>query len=46
MLKNGRVYLPDVPGLNVRLPEELNNKYPYQPGTGEFNSVKGKVLST
>ncbi len=46
ILKDGRVYLPDVPGLNVKLPEEVINKYPYQPGTGEFNSVKGKVLRT
>ncbi len=45
-LKDGRVYLPDTPGLGVRLPEDFINQYPFQPGTGEFNSVKGKVLST
>ncbi len=46
VLKDGRITLSDAPGLGVRLPEEFINKYPLQPGTGEFNSVKGKVLST
>jgi L-alanine-DL-glutamate epimerase-like enolase superfamily enzyme len=46
VLKNGRIYLTDAPGLGIRLPEDFINQYPLQPGSGEFNSVKGKVLST
>jgi galactonate dehydratase len=45
-MKNGRLSLSNAPGLGVRLPKDLAKKYPYQPGTGEFNSVKGKVLTT
>jgi len=26
--------------------DEIKRRYPFQPGTGEFNSVPGKVLST
>jgi hypothetical protein len=28
------------------LTEEIKARYPFQPGTGEFNSVPGKILST
>lgn len=43
-LKDGRVKLADTPGLGVHLPEGFIEKYPFQPGSGEFCSVKGKVL--
>ena len=45
-LKDGRIRLADTPGLGIKLTPEIINKYPYQPGTGEFCSVKGKILST
>ncbi len=32
-IRNGRVYLPRTPGLGVRLPEDLEEKYPYRPGS-------------
>ena len=43
-LKEGRLRLADTPGLGIKLTKEFINKYPFQAGTGEFNSVKGKVL--
>jgi L-alanine-DL-glutamate epimerase-like enolase superfamily enzyme len=45
-LKDGRLRLADTPGLGVKLPDDFINRYPFQPGTGEFNSVTGKVLTT
>ncbi len=46
ILENGHLKLSHVPGLGVHLPPGFIDKYPYQPGTGEFNSVEGKMLST
>lgn len=46
VLKDGRLHLADTPGLGIKLPTDVINKYPFQSGTGEFNSVKGKVLLT
>ncbi|MCL1854666.1 MAG: mandelate racemase/muconate lactonizing enzyme family protein [Clostridia bacterium] len=43
-LKDGYVYPPDKPGLGIELSEAVKAKYPFQPGSGEFNSVPGKVL--
>ncbi|MSU23266.1 MAG: mandelate racemase/muconate lactonizing enzyme family protein [Opitutus sp.] len=44
VLEKGRLRLADTPGLGVRLPDGFLEKYPFQPGSGEFNSVQGKVL--
>ncbi len=46
LLKEGYVLPPDRPGLGVILTDEIKARYPFQPGTGEFNSVPGKILST
>jgi len=46
VMKDGYVLPPQAPGLGVRLTEEIKAKYPFVPGTGEFNSVPGKILST
>ncbi len=46
VLKDGFILPPDRPGLGVVLTDEIKRKYPFQPGTGEFNSVPGKILST
>ena len=45
VLENGRMRLSDAPGLGVRLPEGFVEKYPFEPGSGEFNSVEGKMLT-
>ncbi|HYF36082.1 MAG TPA: mandelate racemase/muconate lactonizing enzyme family protein [Prosthecobacter sp.] len=43
-LENGRLRLPSTPGLGIRLPEGFLDRHPFQPGSGEFNSVQGKIL--
>ncbi|MGE0756689.1 MAG: mandelate racemase/muconate lactonizing enzyme family protein [Pirellulaceae bacterium] len=44
VLDNGRICLADTPGLGVQLPPDFLDRYPFQPGSGEFNSVPGKIL--
>lgn len=44
VLENGRLRLASTPGLGVRLPTEFIERHPFEPGSGEFNSVKGKTL--
>lgn len=44
VLENGRLRLSSAPGLGVHLPDGFCERYPFQPGSGEFNSVQGKVL--
>jgi len=44
IMKDGMVYPPEKPGLGIILTNEIKNKYPFEPGSGEFNSVPGKVL--
>ena len=46
IIKDGHVLPPDRPGFGVILTDEIKARYPFQPGTGEFNSVPGKILST
>ncbi|MEO6003181.1 MAG: mandelate racemase/muconate lactonizing enzyme family protein [Opitutus sp.] len=46
LIKDGYAFPPDRPGLGVILTDEIKARYPFQPGTGEFNSVPGKILST
>lgn len=43
-IENGRVKIADTPGLGVRLPDGFIEKHPFEPGSGEFNSVQGKIL--
>jgi galactonate dehydratase len=45
-MKDGYILPPEVPGLGVRLTDEIKATYPFVPGTGEFNSVPGKILET
>ncbi len=45
VMENGMVLPPDQPGLGIVLTEEVKNGYPFVRGSGEFNSVPGKVLS-
>jgi L-alanine-DL-glutamate epimerase-like enolase superfamily enzyme len=44
VIENGRIRLADTPGLGVRLPDGFLERYPFEPGSGEFNSVEGKIL--
>jgi galactonate dehydratase len=44
VIKDGYVLPPDRPGLGIVLTEEIKNRYPFVPGSGEFNSVPGKIL--
>ncbi len=46
MVKDGYLHLSDTPGLGVKITDDIKNRYPFQPGTGEFNSVPGKKLIT
>ncbi len=46
ILKDGYALPPDRPGLGIVLTDEIKRRYPFVPGTGEFNSVPGKILST
>jgi L-alanine-DL-glutamate epimerase-like enolase superfamily enzyme len=42
--ENGDVLPPEKPGLGITLTDEIKSRYPFVPGSGEFNSVPGKVL--
>jgi L-alanine-DL-glutamate epimerase-like enolase superfamily enzyme len=46
IMKDGYVLPPDRPGLGFVLTEETRRRYPFIPGSGEFNSVPGKILTT
>ncbi len=43
-MDRGYVLPPEQPGLGIRLTDAVKNRYPFVPGSGEFNSVPGKVL--
>jgi galactonate dehydratase len=45
-MKDGFVLTPDKPGLGIKLTDETKNRFPFVPGSGEFNSVPGKILNT
>lgn len=44
-MEDGYVLAPEQPGLGIELTEATIERYPFVPGTGEFNSVPGKVLT-
>jgi hypothetical protein len=43
-MKDGYAFPPDRPGLGIILNDEIKNRYPFIPGTGEFNGVPGKYM--
>ena len=43
-MKNGEILVPEMPGLGVILPDQLIERFPFEPGSGEFNSVPGKIM--
>ena len=44
-MRDGRVLPPESPGLGIRLPLELRERFAFVPGSGEFNPVPGKPLT-
>lgn len=44
-LEGGHVLAPERPGLGIELTDATIERFPFIPGTGEFNSVPGKVLA-
>jgi galactonate dehydratase len=44
VIKDGHVLPPDRPGLGIVLTDQIKKRYPFKPGSGEFNSVPGKIL--
>lgn len=43
-MKDGYVLPPENPGLGIVLTDKLKAEFPFVPGSGEFNSVPGKIL--
>ena len=44
-MKDGYVLPPEKPGLGINLSEDTIRRFPFKQGTGEFNSVPGKILT-
>lgn len=44
-MKDGYVLPPETPGLGIVLTDEIKARFPFVPGSGEFNSVPGKILT-
>lgn len=45
-LRDGYLMAPERPGLGIELTEDTMRRFPFVPGSGEFNSVPGKILTT
>ena len=45
-LRDGFVLPPEKPGLGIELSDATIRRFPFVPGSGEFNSVPGKILTT
>ncbi|HZM06509.1 MAG TPA: mandelate racemase/muconate lactonizing enzyme family protein [Candidatus Saccharimonadales bacterium] len=43
-MREGRLFPPRSPGLGIALTPEIKNRFPFVPGSGEFNSVPGKIM--
>jgi len=43
-IKDGMVLPPERPGLGVELTDDVKNRFPFVPGSGEFNDVAGKNI--
>ena len=44
VMADGEALPPTRPGLGIELTEETKKNFPFVPGSGEFNSVPGKIL--
>lgn len=45
-IRDGFVLPPEKPGLGITLTEDTISRYPFISGSGEFNTVPGKILNT
>jgi L-alanine-DL-glutamate epimerase-like enolase superfamily enzyme len=45
MMKDGMAFPPEKPGFGIVLTDAIKNRYPFVKGSGEFNSVPGKILT-
>lgn len=45
-IRDGYILPPEKPGLGIELTEATIQRFPFVPGSGEFNSVPGKILTT
>lgn len=45
VMRDGHVLPPQTPGLGIQLTDDIKQKFPFVPGSGEFNSVPGKTLT-
>jgi galactonate dehydratase len=45
IMRDGQVFPPEQPGLGIQLTEATKERFPFVPGSGEFNSVPGKILT-
>lgn len=41
---DGRLFPPQAPGLGLEVTDAIRARFPFVPGSGEFNSVPGKVM--
>jgi galactonate dehydratase len=44
-MREGRILPPETPGLGIVLSAETRRRFPFVPGSGEYNSVPGKILT-
>lgn len=44
IMRDGMILPPQTPGLGIQLTDDIKNRFPFVPGSGEFNSVPGKIL--
>jgi L-alanine-DL-glutamate epimerase-like enolase superfamily enzyme len=44
-IKDGHILRPEKPGLGIELTEATIKRFPFERGSGEFNSVPGKILT-
>jgi L-alanine-DL-glutamate epimerase-like enolase superfamily enzyme len=45
VMEDGMVVPPQRPGLGIVLSDAVKTRYPFVPGSGEFNDVVGKILT-
>jgi L-alanine-DL-glutamate epimerase-like enolase superfamily enzyme len=43
-MKDGKIIRSDAPGFGIHLSDATKAKFPFAPGSGEFNSVPGKIM--
>lgn len=45
IMRDGQVFPPEQPGLGIQLTDATKERFRFVPGSGEFNSVPGKILT-